>query len=306
MRGGTVTNMVFMVVAVALVAATLWFGALLTKLSRLGGAALFTHPRLPDPGAPPDGSGLRAVAYPAADGALLAAWAADPAGLTKPVILVLAGPGQRRADLADLAGAVTAAGYGVFLTCRRPSSLLPAGGEWGEAGLLSDARAALDHLTAQGFSGSRLVVLGVSAAAALAVQMAWERKPAALVLAAPPTSGADLLAAHWHLSFLAGVASNPLAVVKRLRAAPHTCPLLVLHGGFDRVVSPAMGQAVFQAAAHPKTLGIIPGAGHGDLWERGGIDALLDFLAGPRAKAETLEHAAPKRPPGLPVPRDRS
>ncbi|MDZ5648775.1 alpha/beta hydrolase [Nitrospirillum sp. BR 11828] len=300
MAAGAVTNMVYMVVLIALVIGVLLLGSLVMTLSREGGAALFVHPRLPDPGAPPDGSGLRAVAYPTADGATLTAWTAEPTG-ARPLVLILAGPGQRRADLAGLASALVANGYGVMLTCRRPASLIT--GEWGEAALLADARAALDHLTARGVSGSRLVILAVSAAAALALQMAWERRPAALVLAAPPTSGAELLVGRWHLAPLAGMAANPLAVVRRLAVAPPACPLLVLHGLADRSVPPAMGRAVFQAAPEPKQAAWIKGAGHADLWDKGGTDALLDFLAGRKGPATTLEQEAPRRAPGLPAVR---
>ncbi|MEC4594454.1 hypothetical protein VPG91_25885 [Nitrospirillum amazonense] len=277
------------------------FGGLVLMLARQGGAALFVHPRLPDSGAPPDGSGLRAIAYPTADGVTLTAWLAQPAGITKPVVLILAGPGQRRADLSGLAATLVAAGYGVMVTCRRPLSLTM--GDWGETALLADARAALDYLTAQGVSGSRLVILGVSAAAALALQMAWERRPAAVVLAAPPTAGADLLVGRWHLSALAGLASNPLAVVGRLKIAPPASPLLVLHGQADRVVPPAMGRAVFNAAPEPKRAAWIKGAGHADLWDKGGTDALLDFLAGRKGPAPTLDQEAPWRAPGLPAVR---
>ncbi|WP_044558389.1 alpha/beta hydrolase [Azospirillum sp. B4] len=285
----------------------LCFATLVGALARGGGAALFTTPRHPDPGAPPDGpdgtpSPLRAVAYAAADGSLLAAWAADPASPARPTVLILAGPGQGKAGLLAPALALAQGGYGVFLTARRPASLIPKAG-WGEAALLADARAALDHLTARGLSGSRLVILGVSAAAALALHMAWERRPAAVVLAAPPTSGADLLAARWHLPLLSGLAAHPLKVVERLRAAAPACSLLVLHGLADGVVPPAMGWAVFTAAPEPKRAAWIKGADHLTLWEKGGTEALLDFLAGRRGPATTLDQEAPWRAPGLPVPR---
>ncbi|MEA1652001.1 hypothetical protein UAJ10_23680 [Nitrospirillum sp. BR 11164] len=280
----------------------LCFAAAVGALARGGGAALFTTPRRADPGAPPDGVPLRAVAYKAADGILLEGWAAEPASTLRPTVLMLAGPGQGKADLLAPAIALVQAGYGVFLAARRPASLIPKGG-LGEVGLLADARAALDQLTAHGVSGSRLVILGVSAAAALAVHMAWERRPAAVVLAAPPTAGADLLAARWRLPLLSSLAAHPLKVVERLRAAAPACPLLVLHGLADRTVPPAMGQAVFKAAPEPKHAAWIKGAGHADLWDKGGTDALLDFLAGRRGPAPTLDQEAPWRAPGLPAVR---
>ncbi|TWB54329.1 alpha/beta hydrolase [Nitrospirillum viridazoti] len=288
----------------------LCFAAVVGALARGGGAALFITPRPPDPGAPPEGTLLRAVAYKAADGHLLEAWAADPASPLRPTVLMLTGPGQGKTGLVALATALAQAGYGVFLVARRPASLIPqrgpgggSGGGLGEVGLLADARAALDHLTAQGVSGSRLVIVGVSAAAALALHMGWERRPAAVVLVAPPTSGADLLAARWHLPLLSGLAAHPLKVVDRLKAAAPACPLLVLHGLADRSVPPAMGRAVFQAAPEPKQAAWIKGAGHADLWDKGGTDALLDFLAGRKGPAPTLDQEAPWRAPGLPTVR---
>ncbi|MBB6251541.1 alpha/beta hydrolase [Nitrospirillum iridis] len=301
MGDGAITNILVLIILIIVGVSGAVFTGLIFMLVRQGGAALFVNPRMPDPGAPPDGSGLRAVAYPTPDGVTLTAWAAEPTGGAKPVVLILAGPGQRRTELAGLASALVVAGYGVMVTCRRPLSLTM--GDWGEAALLADVRAALDYLTARGVSGSRLVILGISAAAALALHMAWERRPASVVLAAPPTSGAGLLVGRWHLSFLVDLASNPLAVMDRLKAAAPACPLLVLHGLADRVVPPALGQAVFKAAPEPKQAAWIKGAGHHDLWAKGGTEALLDFLAGRRTPSVMLEQEAPWRAPGLPVPK---
>jgi fermentation-respiration switch protein FrsA (DUF1100 family) len=51
-----------------------------------------------------------------------------------------------------------------------------------------------------------------------------------------------------------------LRLIGRLRA-----PLLVLHGEDDAIVPVEHGRALFDAAADPKRLRIVPGVGHNDI-----------------------------------------
>ena len=55
-------------------------------------------------------------------------------------------------------------------------------------------------------------------------------------------------------------------------------PVLVMTGGQDRVVPPAMGRAVFEAANQPKAFWYVPDAGHNGLAEAGALDAAQAFV----------------------------
>jgi hypothetical protein len=70
--------------------------------------------------------------------------------------------------------------------------------------------------------------------------------------------------ARLHYPFVPGFAvpnAYPtLDRIRRLRA-----PLLVIHGDRDEIVPVSHGRALFEAAAEPKSLHVVPGAGHNDL-----------------------------------------
>src|SRR3546814_6308969 len=73
-------------------------------------------------------------------------------------------------------------------------------GKPSEPGLTADARSLLDWAAAEGYGRERLVYYGESLGTAVAVKIASERPPSALVLEAPPSSIADVAQAHyWYL-----------------------------------------------------------------------------------------------------------
>ena len=55
-------------------------------------------------------------------------------------------------------------------------------------------------------------------------------------------------------------------------------PVLVMTGGRDTIVPPAMGRAVFLAAHEPKAFWLAPDAGHNGLAEAGALDAAWAFV----------------------------
>ena len=60
-------------------------------------------------------------------------------------------------------------------------------------------------------------------------------------------------------------------------------PILLTHGGEDELIPPTMSQALFNAAAEPKQLLIVPGAGHNNVRQVGGNQywqTVQQFLTG--------------------------
>ena len=49
-------------------------------------------------------------------------------------------------------------------------------------------------------------------------------------------------------------------------------PVFVIHGDRDEIVPFEQGRALFDAAAGPKHLHVVPGAGHNDILDRAGRD----------------------------------
>lgn len=147
-----------------------------------------------------------------------------------------------------------------------------------EVGTYRDARAFRAWLRARTPGESLVVYFGRSLGAAVAVQLAAEDPPSALILETPFTSVRAM--ANGTLpgaGYLFRTRYDTLRGVAEVRA-----PLLVLHGDADEVVPFHHGRAVFEAAREPKRFVRIPGARHDDTYLVGGApywEAWESFLA---------------------------
>jgi len=57
-----------------------------------------------------------------------------------------------------------------------------------------------------------------------------------------------------------------------------TAPVFVVHGGRDAIIPLDQARHVFHAASEPKSMVVVPQAGHNDLFERGAWDKVRGFL----------------------------
>jgi fermentation-respiration switch protein FrsA (DUF1100 family) len=174
------------------------------------------------------------------------------------------------------------AGHGLLLCGYRGYGGNP--GQPTEAGLLADARAALDWLAAQGVPAP--VLHGESLGTAVAVALAAEGRGGALVLEAPFDRAASVGAAiYWWLPVRRLIRDrwDSLARIGRVRQ-----PLLWLHGTDDAITPLALGQRLYDAAPGPKRAVIVEGGGHVEFLERAEVVAeLLAFIeAAPRRTAD--------------------
>jgi fermentation-respiration switch protein FrsA (DUF1100 family) len=194
-------------------------------------------------------------------------------GGARPAVLVCNGNGGNRSMRAPLAAALARMGLHVLLFDYRGYGGNP--GHPTEEGLAADARAALDHLAARPeVDPARVVYFGESLGAAVALRLATERPPAALVLRSPFASLAEVGRLHYPLlpvSLLLRDRYDSAALAGRLAA-----PLLVLAGGRDQIVPADHSRRLFAAAPQPKRLAVLDGADHND----------HDLLAGPWLLAE--------------------
>ena len=129
-----------------------------------------------------------------------------------------------------------------------------------------DARVALEHLQRQyGIVPERTLYLGISMGAAVAIRLAAETaSPLGVALVAPFASLRDMARLLYpRLTWggrLVGSRYNSLAWVGQIG-----CPLLILHGGEDKLVPVGQGRKLCAAATDPKTFAEIPEAGHDDI-----------------------------------------
>jgi hypothetical protein len=234
---------------------------------------------LPSPGPVPPAAtvipGAEDVAFPTADGLRLQGWFVPPAGSPGPgpAVLVCNGNGGDRSMRAALAAALSRLGLAVLLFDYRGYGGNP--GSPTEEGLAADARAARDYLAGRPeVDPGRVVYLGESLGAAVALRLAVERPPAALVLRSPFASLAEVGRRHYPLlpvSLLLRDRYDSASLAGRL-----TAPLLVVAGGRDRIVPAGHSRRLFAAAPQPKRLIVVDGADHND----------HDLHAGPRVVGE--------------------
>lgn len=132
-----------------------------------------------------------------------------------------------------------------------------------ETGTYADARAALGWLTARAGCGTgEVVAFGQSLGSAVTARLATEVRFRAVVLESAFTSVTGMVR-RTAFRPLAPVFSGVYATVAWVGAI--VSPLLLVHGSRDDIVPVAMGRALFEAAAPPKTFRIVPGASHNDV-----------------------------------------
>lgn len=237
------------------------------------------HPR----GVPPAATvlaGAEEVVLPTEDGLMLRGWFLPGRGEgRRPAAAVFNGNAGNRSHRAPLAAALAREGLSVLLLDYRGFAENP--GRPTEEGLAADARAARGYLRSRGdVDPARLVYVGESLGAAVAVRLSEEEPPAALVLRSPFTSLADVARVHYPFLPVRLLLRDRYLSSERIRNVPS--PVLVLAAEMDRVVPARQSRRLYEAAPGPKRLVVVPGAGHNDPGMLDGpvvVGAIVDFLS---------------------------
>ncbi|MGY4867212.1 alpha/beta hydrolase [Mycolicibacterium elephantis] len=262
---------VVVVVMVTLVASGL-FGLLWSQQRRL----IY----FPSPGPVPSAATVlpngRDVVIETDDGIRLGAWYFPVAG-EAPAVLVFNGNGGDRSMRWPLAPALNRMGLSVLLFDYRGYGGNP--GSPSEDGLAADAGAAQEWLAAQP-GVEQIVYFGESLGAAVAVGLAVQRPPAALILRSPFTSLADVAAVHYPWLPVRRVLLDRYPSIDRIASV--RAPLLVIAGDSDDIVPEQLSRRLYEAANAPKRYVVVPGAGHNDQALLDGtkmLDAIGGFLS---------------------------
>lgn len=229
---------------------------------------------------PPSAVGLQrveAVTFTTDDGVTLQAWFVPPASTaTGDAVIVFNGNAGNRSYRADLARGLAARGVAVLLFDYRGY-----GGSAGfpsEEGLARDARAARAFLESRaGIDARRISYFGESLGSGVAVRLALEQPPRALILRSPYTSLVDLGRHHFAylpVRWLLRDRFPSLDLIPRV-----TVPVLVLAAAHDSIVPTEQSRQLFAAAREPKRLVIIEGADHNDAALAGDGAVMLDAVA---------------------------
>jgi uncharacterized protein len=226
--------------------------------------------------------GAEEVALQTQDGLRLGGWFLPADQADGRAVLVFNGNAGDRSHRAPLAAALARRGWSVLLFDYRGYGRNP--GTPSEAGLAADARAARAYVASRAdVDPSRIAYFGESLGAAVAVTLATEAPPAALVLRSPFTSLVDMGRLHYPWLPVGRLLLDRFSSIDRI--ARIDSPMLVIAGDRDRIVPLAQSQRLYEAAREPKRLVVIEGADHND----------LELLAGPRLLEEvSLFLAAPR------------
>ena len=220
------------------------------------------------------------VVIPTEDGLSLGAWFVEPAapavGWT---VILFNGNAGHRGFRAPLARRLSDRGIGVLMIDYRGFGDNP--GTPTEVGLLRDARAARRWIDRR-LPGqpSRVAYFGESLGTGVAVALAVERAPDALILRSPFTSMVDV--ARYHFPFLPARWLLRDRYPSDQRIGSLSCPLLIIAAERDSVVPADLARRLFEAAppARRRWL-LLPGADHNDYEALAGnavIDGVVRIL----------------------------
>jgi len=205
--------------------------------------------------------GAQDARFTTEDGVALAGWflPGRPGAVT---VIVFNGNAGDRSHRAPLAAALAREGFGVLLFDYR--GYAAQSGTPSEEGLAADARAALDHVRGRrDVDPARIAYFGESLGAAVAIRLATERPPIALVLRSPFTSLEDMAKLHYPWLPIGPLLVDRYGSIGRIGGV--RTRTLVAAGTRDGIVPLEHSRRLLDAANEPKRFVAIEGADHNDL-----------------------------------------
>ena len=103
---------------------------------------------------------------------------------------------------------------------------------------------------------------GESLGAAVAIGLAMERPPAALVLRSPFTSLAEVGRVHYPWLPVGRLLIDRYPSIDRIGSL--AAPVMVIAGDRDDIVPESLSRKLYDAAPEPKRYLLVPGTGHND------------------------------------------
>lgn len=207
-----------------------------------------------------------------ADGEKAIAWHVPPRD-GKPVVLFFHGNGEVLAWRVPRFRGIVADGTGLIALSFR--GYAGSTGSPSEAGLIADAEAAYRFAAAR-YATSRIVPWGYSLGSGVAVAIAAAHSVGGLILETPYTSTVDIAAAAFPYLPARWLLRDRFHSDRRIGNVH--APLLIMHGGKDRVIPIRFGEQLFALANEPKRMVRFAEADHVYSDDIGTLDAARSFL----------------------------
>jgi fermentation-respiration switch protein FrsA (DUF1100 family) len=234
---------------------------------------------LPSQAVPDVPGSVEAVTYTTEDDLELDGWFLPAPGDPLGAVLVFPGNAGDRSARVPLARALAGAGYSTLLVDYRGYGGNP--GSPSEEGLARDARSALAYLESRDdVDPDQIVYFGESLGSGVAVQLAIEEPPAALILRSPFPSLAHVGSVHYPALPVSLLLRDRFDNADKIQRIP--APLVVIAGSADRIVPTELSRDLYELAEERKEMVVIDGAGHNDFALLAGdemIQEIVDFLA---------------------------
>jgi fermentation-respiration switch protein FrsA (DUF1100 family) len=193
-------------------------------------------------------------------------------------VIVFNGNAGNRAYRSPLGAALRNQGLSVLLFDYRGFG--DSSGSPDERGLYDDARAVRRYLEGRAdVRADRLVYFGESLGTAVAVRLAVEHPPAALILRSPFTSMVDVGRLHYPILPVRWLLRDRFSSIDAIGSV--RSPVLIVAGDRDRIVPLEQSRQLFESAPQPRELVVVGGADHNDaalLDGRELIDAVRRFV----------------------------
>jgi fermentation-respiration switch protein FrsA (DUF1100 family) len=176
-------------------------------------------------------------------------------------VIIFNGNAGNRALRADLAARLAEEGFASLLFDYRGYGGNP--GSPSEQGLMRDARAARRYVESRAdVDAHRIVYFGESLGTGVAVRLAVEYRPRALILRSPFTSLVDMGRHHYPFLPVAWLLRDRFSSLDHISRIG--CPLLIIAAAEDTIVPATQSRRLFAAALEPKRLEMLEHVDHND------------------------------------------
>lgn len=211
---------------------------------------------------PEDGISLQGFYWPAKEGF--------------PTVVFFHGNGQGYQYWIDKLMALHQQGYGTFFTDYRGYGGQP--GKPTEQGIYRDARSFLQAFnTEKSVPFSDMVFYGESLGTGVAIQMATEFPPKALILESAYSSTADIAKARYWMFPVELLMKDQYRSIDKIDNLK--MPKLFIHAADDRVINIKFARRLYEAAPEPKQFVEIGKGGHNDLFDHSLALHISSFLS---------------------------